>query len=90
MDPTGQRLLEETRTWRDRLQGALDEATPATDRGSRYLENIEAYLSDSQHFEDEDDLVRAFEAVVWAWAWLEIGADTGDIDWTYPDSWEGP
>ncbi len=88
MDPTAQRLLEETHTWRDRLEGALTEASAETGRGQRYLENIEAYVADCQHFEDDGDLVRAFEAIVWAWAWLEIGADTGDIDWTYPERWD--
>jgi hypothetical protein len=85
------RLQEEIDTWRHRLDRALDEAEPATDHGDRFLDNIRAYRQDADHFEDEDDLVRAFEAVVWAWAWLEIGADTGEIDWAYPEDWgEGP
>ncbi|NOQ38217.1 DUF357 domain-containing protein, partial [archaeon] len=42
--------------------------------------NIKAYISDTQHFIDKGDLVRAFEAVVWAWAWLEIGKDVGVLE----------
>lgn len=85
---TDARLVEEIDTWRDRLDAALDEAEPATERGERFLENIRAYRQDCDHFEAEDDLVRAFEAVVWAWAWLEIGADVGAVDWSYPEGWE--
>lgn len=88
MDGTDERLRDQTDTWRDRLDRALDEATVAGERGDRFLENIRAYRSDCDHFEGEGDLVRAFEAIVWAWAWLEIGADIGAIDWSYPESWE--
>jgi hypothetical protein len=43
----------------------------------RFLENISAYLSDSKYFLEMGDLIRAFEAVVWAWAWMEIGIEIG-------------
>lgn len=82
---TDERLAEEIETWRERLDQALDEARPAGARGERFLENIRAYRSDTDHFEAEGDLVRAFEAIVWAWAWLEIGAEIDAIDWTYPE-----
>jgi len=36
------------------------------------LKNIDAYLSDSKYFLEKNDLIRAFEAVIWAWAWMEI------------------
>jgi len=38
-----------------------------------FVRNIKAYISDSKYFLEKGDLVRAFECVVWAWAWLEIG-----------------
>ncbi|VVB70315.1 Uncharacterised protein [uncultured archaeon] len=41
------------------------------------LENISAYIRDSQFFLDNGDLIRAFEAVIWAWAWMEIGLEKG-------------
>ncbi|MCK5234032.1 MAG: DUF357 domain-containing protein, partial [Candidatus Aenigmarchaeota archaeon] len=34
---------------------------------------------DTNHFLEKKDYVRAFEAVVWAWAWLEIGKEVGAI-----------
>lgn len=36
------------------------------------IKNIDAYISDSQHFMKKGDLVRSFEAVIWCWAWMEI------------------
>lgn len=72
------------------MDRALEDAAPADEEGDRFLENIRAYRSDCDHFEREGDLVRSFEAIVWAWAWLEIGADVGAIDWSYPDAWDDP
>lgn len=36
------------------------------------IKNIDAYISDSQHFMKKGDLVRSFEAVIWCWSWIEI------------------
>ncbi len=41
----------------------------------RFMENISAYICDSRYFLETGDLIRAFEAVVWAWAWMEIGLE---------------
>lgn len=85
MDETARELTEETRRWARRLDEALDEAEPATEQGRLLLENVRAYRSDAEHFADEGDRIRAFEAVVWAWSWLEIGARIEAIDWAYPE-----
>ncbi len=45
----------------------------------RFVDNILAYISDAEYFMEKGDLVRAFECVVWAWAWLEIGVELGKI-----------
>ncbi len=37
-----------------------------------FLKNIDAYLLDSRHFLKQNDLIRSFEAVVWAWSIMEI------------------
>ncbi len=42
-----------------------------------FLENITAYIHDCQYFLGKGDLIRAFEAIIWAWAWLEIGLEKG-------------
>ncbi|MDK2795053.1 MAG: uncharacterized protein PWQ58_252 [Archaeoglobaceae archaeon] len=45
----------------------------------RFLENIKAYASDSEFFIMKSDFIRAFECVIWAWAWLEIGLELGKL-----------
>ncbi len=68
-------LKEEIKKWMGRLQKGLD-GTKALDRkGVEFLTNIKAYQSDSLHFYDKGDLVRSFEALIWAWAYLEIGKE---------------
>ncbi|MCS7144136.1 MAG: DUF357 domain-containing protein [Archaeoglobaceae archaeon] len=47
------------------------------DGEKRFLENIKAYISDSEYFISSYDFIRAFECVIWAWAWLEIGLELG-------------
>jgi len=56
---------------RDRVQNVEGSG----EDGKRFLNNIKAYISDSEYFLKKHDLVRASECVVWAWAWLEIGLD---------------
>ena len=76
---TEEQLLEETKKWSARLQEGLEETRPLTEKGNEMLVNIRAYQKDSLHFHEKGDLVRAFEAVVWGWAWLEIGKDLGQL-----------
>lgn len=42
-----------------------------------FLDNVSAYIRDSHYFLEKGDLIRAFEAVIWAWAWMEIGLEKG-------------
>ncbi len=66
-------LRAETLKWLTRAEDLFCKLTGE----KQFLENISAYLSDSRHFLDKGDLIRAFEAVVWAWAWMEIGLERG-------------
>lgn len=64
-------LRAETEKWLVRADERLSRC-----RGDeRFLSNIKAYISDSKYFLGRGDLIRAFEAVIWAWAWLEIGEE---------------
>lgn len=67
-----QQLKKETEKWLAKLEKKLPKCT-----GN--LDNIRAYVKDSKHFLDKKDLVRAFEAVIWAWACFEILEDRGEI-----------
>lgn len=70
-------LQAEIDTWGTRLAQALKDARALGRDGERFLDNIRAYEKDAEHFRRGGDLVRAFESVVWAWAWLEIGQERG-------------
>ncbi len=74
---TEKELIKETEKWTRRLETELDAAKPVKKKGERFLDNVKSYTSDSKHFFDKKDYVRAFEAVVWAWAFLSIGKDMG-------------
>jgi len=72
--------LEEIRKWQEKLKPVVKDLTPTDEKSEHYFTNIKAYLSDSNHFIEKGDYVRAFEAVVWAWAWYEIGQNEGLFD----------
>ncbi len=66
-------LRMETEKWLNRLEG-LDISGEED-----FVRNIKAYISDARHFLEKEDLIRAFEAVIWAWAWYEIGKEIGKV-----------
>lgn len=68
-------LRKETLKWLERIEDRVKEIEG--DEG--FLRNINAYISDSRYFLEKGDLIRAFECVVWAWAWLEIGLEVGKL-----------
>ena len=67
-------LGSETLKWLGKAEHLFGRISP---KDNRFAENIAAYISDSRHFLDNGDLIRAFEAVIWAWAWIEIGKEIG-------------
>jgi hypothetical protein len=68
-------LRNETLKWLGRIEEKIKNVEAANEKGQEFMRNIEAYISDSRYFLGINDLVRAFECVVWAWAWLEIGIE---------------
>lgn len=64
-------LLKEINKWLPKCREEVKKIKKVKDK--EFLENAQAYISDTEHFLQKGDLVRAFEAIVWAWAWLEIG-----------------
>jgi len=75
MSELEERLRREIEKWSRRLDRSLRGTIATCERGREMLENARAYASDSKHFLDKGDLIRAFECLVWAWAWLEIGKE---------------
>lgn len=76
---TEERLRAETGKWLERLDERLAAAEALDEEGAELLENARAYRDDVAHFREDGDLVRAFEAVVWGWSWLEIGERLGHV-----------
>jgi uncharacterized protein len=77
---TQKSLISETQKWLKKIEALKIE--PKTDKGKEYKANIEAYIKDSKYFLEKKDHVRAFEAVIWAWAFLEISKDQGLIEFS--------
>jgi hypothetical protein len=77
---TEKQLIEETIKWKARIEEELAKAEPKSERGKEFLSNISAYVKDSGSFMEKKDFVRAFEAVIWAWAIFETGKQAGFID----------
>jgi len=70
-----EKLKQEIEKWSKRLDRELGKVLATSENGEEMLENARAYFSDSKHFFEKEDLIRAFECLVWAWAWLEIGKE---------------
>ena len=72
-------LIGETEKWLERAKAALECVSPSkeSEEGERFYANISAYISDCRYFLEQGDFIRAFEAVIWAWAWIEIGLEVG-------------
>ncbi|MBO8181961.1 MAG: DUF357 domain-containing protein [Archaeoglobus sp.] len=67
-------LLNETQKWIKKAENLNIEILD-----QKFGRNIEAYIKDSKYFLEKNDLVRAFECIIWAWAWIEIGEEIGVI-----------
>lgn len=72
-------LLAEIERWSQRLDQSLSAVAAEDDSGKKLLDNIEAYRKDSRHFVEKNDLIRGYECLIWAWAFLEIGKMLGHL-----------
>ncbi|MFC2143011.1 DUF357 domain-containing protein [Candidatus Aenigmatarchaeota archaeon] len=77
---TEQQLIDEIKKWTEKIAEERKAVSAKDEKGKDFLKNIDAYISDSKHFFDKNDLVRSFEAIIWAWSWLEIGRNEGIIN----------
>lgn len=68
-------LISETAKWLKKAEKEFAKIKPKGKKGEDFARNISAYLSDTKYFSEKKDYVRAFEAVIWAWAWIEIGRE---------------
>lgn len=64
------RLKAEIEKWTKKIEEELRNFSKENKK--EILKNIKAYIEDSKYFYNKGDLVRAFEAIIWAWALFEI------------------
>lgn len=67
MDKTREKLEQETEKWLEKLESRIEDR----DESVEQMENVLAYRDDTYHFLEEEDFVRAWESVVYAWGILE-------------------
>ncbi len=70
-------LREETLKMLDKIKPLIEKIKVNDEKGKEMLTNMKAYISDSEHFLEQKDFVKAFESIVWGWAILEICEDLG-------------
>ncbi|MEM7819892.1 MAG: DUF357 domain-containing protein [Candidatus Aenigmatarchaeota archaeon] len=66
------KLRKETKKWLNKIIKKRKNIELNDKNKNDLIKNIDAYISDSQYFLKKDDLINAFEAVIWSWAWFEI------------------
>jgi len=66
-DETQKKLKSETEKWLEKLESRVEERDSSVEQ----MENVEAYRSDTYHFLEEEDFIRAWESVIYAWGILE-------------------
>lgn len=64
-------LEHEIKKWSEKIKIEMKNIK-VNEKNKSYVENINAYISDSEHFKKNGNLVLSFEAIIWAWAWLQI------------------
>lgn len=70
-------LRDETEKWLAELKLERMKIELKDNSKENVLKNMDAYTSDAQHFLQKGDLIKAFEAVIWSWAILELGLELG-------------
>ncbi|NIO20390.1 MAG: DUF357 domain-containing protein [Candidatus Aenigmarchaeota archaeon] len=65
-------LRKETEKWLKKIRKDIKKIELVDKRKEDLMENVRAYVKDCEYFLGKKDLIRSFEAVVWAWSWIEI------------------
>ncbi|MFT4892278.1 MAG: hypothetical protein ACI8Z7_000045 [Candidatus Nanohaloarchaea archaeon] len=76
MNETQQRLEKETKKWLEKLNSRIEERDDSVEQ----MENVLAYRDDTNHFLEEEDYIRAWESVIYAWGILETLERLGEFD----------
>jgi hypothetical protein len=81
MDKTQEKLEEETKKWLKKLDEKIGEKRTENKKLEEVeqMENVLAYRDDTKHFLEEEDYIRAWEAVIYAWGILETLERLGKV-----------
>ncbi len=60
-----------------KMENAMDSVSLTGSGGKDILELAKIYFQDSKHFMEKGDFIRAFEAVVISWAYVDAGLHMG-------------
>ena len=71
---------EEIEKWLTRIKKELKDVKILDEKGKEFLENINAYVNDCEHFLQKGEYVLSFESVVWSWAYFEISKNLKLLD----------
>lgn len=66
---------EEIEKWLTKIKKELKTVKATSKKGKEFLDNINAYVNDCEHFQKKEDLFLSWECCLWAWAYLTIGKD---------------
>ena len=66
-----QQLIKETQKWLSKIEKEMPKVKENAKNKSN-IKNIKAYISDCKYFLKNEKNILAFEAIIWAWAWLQI------------------
>ena len=66
---------EEVEKWLSKLKKEIENVKPVDKKGEELLDNIRAYVYDTEHFLKEEDLVKAWELISFAWGLFEAGVE---------------
>ncbi len=71
------KLRKEIEKWTAKIIDERKRIVLADDNRKDFIENVDAYISDSAYFLKEGKLIESFEALIWSWAYITIGKDMG-------------
>ena len=68
---------EEIEKWLKKLKKELNNVKATNKKGKEFLDNINAYVYDCEHFLKNGEYLLSFESITWAWSYYTIGKDIG-------------
>jgi len=72
-----EKIREEILKMLEKIEPLVSKIEFNNEKGEEMLENMKAYIADSKHFLNKKNYLKSFEAIVWAWAILEICEELG-------------